>query len=1039
MAGIVTSIDLDDAGYQEAARRVVEANQKIVQSARVVGETQRQIIPATTGAAASFDRLKRSLDPVYDAQKKIEKATRDAEAAMRAGKATQDDVVATFTKLASTSGTMRQAVLAGAGAFSGTLPSALKAAVGGLGETEQALVRVGHGSTGVTRELIIMAHEMLTGNFSRLGGSMVVLAERIDLMPLLMNPWAIATAAVAAAIGIVVTAISAFDEAQRKLAESLQLGGNALGLTVDQMNALADQTERVTALSTNEARAVAEAMAATGRVGAEVTGQVEKMAADFGAAVGKSVDESAAELAKMAEEPAKAAKAWDALHNTFTAAQLSEIENAQQQGELGRAQHLLFEQLAKDIEHMSDKTTGLGDAWRTAGKWINQAWEAIGRIGSTAGISDQLEAARQKIEQLKTGTALGGGIVDRSAAAGLSAAEADAARLETLKRQGEEKAADDAIAASNRSLGKSVDDLTQKYDPLQKKRQELINQQKLLNDAIGKGVGDLDAEKKALDNVSAALAGLKSPLELARARLAIASQVAGAPADQRAELRARLTAQLDASQDPQRAALAGKFGAIAAEEARLSAAGKSTAKAPAEKAATWKGFMGPAPGSFRAAQETGMAEGEQLSKEIEAQNKLKESWEKSFEAIKDANLRANGDIVQLIERRRDADIAAIDAAAGNDAEKAEARRLVIDTASTEIIAANDKVAESMAKGTDATSAFADGFKQIGISATSAFEDAIVKGGKLSDVMRGLMTDIQRVTLRKGITEPLTNMLGSAATSGAGMLSSLFSGSAGGLSLSGGPATGGFETSGFQALFDGAAQTKDAATNLSASAVDLGKGGAAGDLTQSGQGMAGIIGQAMAAMVSAVSSAAGSSSSSGAASGFGGFLASLFGGGGAAGAGTGVSAGASGGAMGGGLGAMSTEMMVAHGAAFDAGNVIPFGRGGVVNRPTIFPMARGSGLMGESGPEAVLPLKRLPSGNLGVESGGSGKGPGVVVNIINNANVKVTTEEKTDEQTGGMKIDVMVDAMEQAMAARATRPGTTLNRALAAAANPLRSR
>lgn len=44
---------------------------------------------------------------------------------------------------------------------------------------------------------------------------------------------------------------------------------------------------------------------------------------------------------------------------------------------------------------------------------------------------------------------------------------------------------------------------------------------------------------------------------------------------------------------------------------------------------------------------------------------------------------------------------------------------------------------------------------------------------------------------------------------------------------------------------------------------------------------------------------------------------------------------------------------------------PFGRGGVFDGPTIFPMARGMGLMGEAGPEAILPLKRDSGGNLGV--------------------------------------------------------------------------
>jgi lambda family phage tail tape measure protein len=71
--------------------------------------------------------------------------------------------------------------------------------------------------------------------------------------------------------------------------------------------------------------------------------------------------------------------------------------------------------------------------------------------------------------------------------------------------------------------------------------------------------------------------------------------------------------------------------------------------------------------------------------------------------------------------------------------------------------------------------------------------------------------------------------------------------------------------------------------------------------------------------------------------------------------------------------------VAKGAAFDRGNVIPFARGGVVHRPTIFPMAGGAGLMGEDGPEAVMPLTRLASGKLGVKSQAGG-GDNYSINI-----------------------------------------------------------
>jgi tape measure domain-containing protein len=70
---------------------------------------------------------------------------------------------------------------------------------------------------------------------------------------------------------------------------------------------------------------------------------------------------------------------------------------------------------------------------------------------------------------------------------------------------------------------------------------------------------------------------------------------------------------------------------------------------------------------------------------------------------------------------------------------------------------------------------------------------------------------------------------------------------------------------------------------------------------------------------------------------------------------------------------------ANGNVFYQNKVVPFARGGIVNQPTIFPLANGAGVMGEQGPEAIMPLRRGPSGRLGVEAAG-GAGGNVVVNV-----------------------------------------------------------
>lgn len=78
--------------------------------------------------------------------------------------------------------------------------------------------------------------------------------------------------------------------------------------------------------------------------------------------------------------------------------------------------------------------------------------------------------------------------------------------------------------------------------------------------------------------------------------------------------------------------------------------------------------------------------------------------------------------------------------------------------------------------------------------------------------------------------------------------------------------------------------------------------------------------------------------------------------------------------------MGGLMPFAKGGQFAQGRVMPFAQGGVVSSPTSFPMRGGTGLMGEAGPEAIMPLARGADGKLGVRSGGGQTPVNVVMNV-----------------------------------------------------------
>ena len=80
---------------------------------------------------------------------------------------------------------------------------------------------------------------------------------------------------------------------------------------------------------------------------------------------------------------------------------------------------------------------------------------------------------------------------------------------------------------------------------------------------------------------------------------------------------------------------------------------------------------------------------------------------------------------------------------------------------------------------------------------------------------------------------------------------------------------------------------------------------------------------------------------------------------------------------------SVSLMAANGMAFAKNKIVPYAKGGIVGQPTLFKYASGGagqfGLMGEAGPEAIMPLRRGANGKLGVEASGAGMG-NITVNV-----------------------------------------------------------
>ena len=109
---------------------------------------------------------------------------------------------------------------------------------------------------------------------------------------------------------------------------------------------------------------------------------------------------------------------------------------------------------------------------------------------------------------------------------------------------------------------------------------------------------------------------------------------------------------------------------------------------------------------------------------------------------------------------------------------------------------------------------------------------------------------------------------------------------------------------------------------------------------------------------------------------------------------------------------------ADGNAFVDGKVQKYAYGGVVNRPTLFPMANGMGLMGEAGAEAILPLRRGSNGKLGVQASGGGFG-----NIVVNVDASGSNVEGNESE--GRALGIALSAAIETELIKQKRPGGLL--------------
>lgn len=291
-------------------------------------------------------------------------------------------------------------------------------------------------TAGARRELIVLGHEAMTGNFSRMPGSFMVLAERVGASSALFSPMtALIVAAGVAVIGFAKAVSDARDE-MVAMDNALAMTGNFAGTTRGGMEALATQVSRTGTLTIGTSKDIVTQLVASGRYSADNVALLAGMVENYANATGQSVEKVTPELIRMFEDPAKASETLNQQYHYLNVAELERIKTLQA---TGQAQDAATFAVAKLTSILPDHEKNIGNiqaAWDKAKQALSSYMDAAGKWGTQPTSQDAVAAAQAKLAGYQSRIASQPGAVQGVAARALAPQIAAAqAELDMAQRQ----------------------------------------------------------------------------------------------------------------------------------------------------------------------------------------------------------------------------------------------------------------------------------------------------------------------------------------------------------------------------------------------------------------------------------------------------------------------------------------------------------------------------------------------------------------------------------------------------------------------------
>lgn len=391
------------------------------------------------------------------------------------------------------------------------------AGVAGFEDVAKAADKGAFSTAQARRELIVLGHEAISGNFSRMPGSFMVLAERMGQSAMLFSPLTLgllAFVAAGAGLGMMVAHAESIARELNTLEVQMQATGRGSAFTTAEFKALIDQMALMPGVSKASADSIVSIFTKTHEIGGPMLKDLSLLTADFAKAIGTDAVTAAKDLATAFADPEKGAETLDASLGTLSASTILQIKQMVEANDKLGAQKLLYDALKESVNGLSHSgltpmqqaTEGLHKAW-------DEAMHSLGNSSAIAGVNAALVGVIGSVKWL----------IDHrdGLLTALKVVPGFAAPIGAVQLMGKVTPAQTGGSTGSwtdhaQEDAKKLDDMTKSalllgggYSSAASNAAKLATQQKVLTDAINAniaaGKGDSEAVKKLKDE----LAGLQ--------------------------------------------------------------------------------------------------------------------------------------------------------------------------------------------------------------------------------------------------------------------------------------------------------------------------------------------------------------------------------------------------------------------------------------------------------------------------------------------------------------------------------------------------